>query len=278
MTSTANALVTGEREISVAWFADLIGILGRYLAVLRYELEQSGGEQTLEALIHAEMTKLLIRQFTAECIKTEYSIGRHFKKGVGKAGKEFARKLRSDIAIFHPVVPAKLKSSLPMVVIELKRAGDDGSLLNDVYRLAVVSLRTKATGYFVFAGPRAHVEKAIKGVKILNQMELSAERGALTDGPHKFNFTRLNKCSLYNAEDHKDAKLFYGQRMFAEENPSEKDPYRIRIFAFHANRDVIAERTDQRFTLNVQRLERSTAQGQNPPLPPVNKKIMSRRK
>ena len=252
---TASAMT--EREISISWFADLTGLLGKYLAVLRYELEQSGEIQTIEALIHSEITKILIRQFTPGCVVTEYLIGKLFSQGVGKDGNAFDRKFRADIAVFHPVDDPKSKSSRPMAVIELKRNGSTIDLLDDVYRLAIVSLKTKATGYFVFAGPKKHVESTIDSIGFLKTMQDTAEEKVDDDEPHKLNFSQLAGCSLYNAEDHPDSEHFYGQRMFGEENKSEADPYQVRIFAFHVEREVIATKLGQRVSLAVRSLDSS---------------------
>ena len=253
------AAVPQTREISISWFHDLTGILGKYLAVLRYELDQAGRTQTLEALIHAEIVKLLIRQFTSGCVVTEYLIGKHFAIGKDKNDREYVRKFRADIALFHPVVDPNLEVAQPMAILELKRTGDDAALLADIYRLAVVSLKTDATGYFVFAGPREHVQKSIECLAMLKTMEKGAEDGAVegaeADGPHEFPFKDASICEIYNVEDHGEAQSFYGQRVFAEENDSEKDPYRVRIFAIHTKRDMIAQKVGQRISLKVESLD-----------------------
>lgn len=251
MTATASR----TREISIAWFADLTAILGKYLAVLRYELDQSGQTQTLEALIHAEMVKLLIRQFPSGCVQTEYQIGRHFAKDFDKNNKEYVRKFRADIALFHPVVDSNSVDAQPMALIELKRTGNDAALLADIYRLAVVSLKTSATGYFVFAGPRDHVQRSVDSLEMLRTMEERADEGAAKDEPHEFAFKNASTCQLYNEQDHGEAAHFYGQRVFSEENDSEKDPYRVRIFAFHAVRETIAQKVGQRISLKVENLD-----------------------
>lgn len=262
------------REISISWFHDLTGILGKYLAVLRYELDQTGRTQTLEALIHAEIVKLLIRQFTSGCVETEYLIGKHFALGKDKNDKEYVRKFRADIALFHPVVDPTLDVAQPMAILELKRTGDDTALLADIYRLAVVSLKTGAMGYFVFAGPREHVHKSIESLSMLQLMEKGAEdaavKGAKADVPHEFLFKDARACEIYNVEDHAETLNFYGQRVFAEENDSEKDPYRVRIFAFHTTRELIAQKVGQRISLKVESLDGAIGAKRNQePLPEI---------
>jgi hypothetical protein len=122
---------------------------------------------------------------------------------------------------------------------------------------------------------KEHVKKAIARLKILKEMEDSAE-APKKDQPHTFKFSQLNHCSLYNAEDHNGTADFYGQRMFAEEDASEKDPYSVRIFAFHVDRTVIVKRKDQRMELRVQRLEKATPAKPVGPLPVVTSKQKSR--
>lgn len=256
-----------EREISIAWFADLTGALGKYLAVLRYELEQSGDIETVEALIHAEMVKILIRQFTPGCIDTEYGIGKLFSKAPNKAGQLADRRFRADIAIYHPVEDRRLTSSRPFAVIELKREGDAAKALDDIYRLAIVSLKIGATGYFVFAGPKALVDRTIESVPVLKKMQAGAEDRHRPDGPHRFAFTTLKKSSLYNDADHPGTGYFFGQRMFGEENASTSDPYQIRVFAFHVRRAAIADREGQRVSLMLRSLvEQDDDSGELPPI------------
>lgn len=254
-----------EREISIAWFAGLTGLLGKYLAVLRYELEQFGEMQTLEALIHAEITKILIRQFTPGCVTTEYSIGSLFSPGINGKGDSFKRKFRADIALFHPVKDPS--SSLPMAVFELKREGGVTDLIDDIYRLAIVSLRTNATGYFIFAGPQEHVQSTIETVAILKKMQENAEKKGLEDEPEEFSFTQLNESELYNSDDHLYSEKFFGQRMFGGENKSESDPYQVRIFAFHVHREVIADKEGQRVDLALRPLK--SASGEDEPMPEI---------
>lgn len=256
---------TLEREISIAWFADLTGLLGKYLAVLRYELEQFGEMQTLEALIHAEITKILIRQFTPGCVATEYPIGGLFSPKTKDNGDTFKRKFRADIALFHPVKDPS--SSFPMAVFELKREGNITDLLDDIYRLVMVSLRTNATGYFIFAGPQKHVVSTIDSVEMLQKMHKNAEEKAEADQPEEFNFTDLHGSELYNPDDHIYSEKFYGQRMFGEENISESDPYQVRIFAFHMCREVIADREDQRVSLALRALK--SVMDRDEPLPVI---------
>lgn len=258
-----------EREISISWFTELTGVLGKYLAVLRYELEQSGITQTLEALIHAEIVKLLIRQFTSGCVQTEYQIGQHFKKGINKNNNEFARKLRADIAIFHPISDSTRAAVRPIAVIELKRTGNEKALRDDIYRLAVVSLKTCATGYFVFAGPKAHVKKTINGLSLLKQMERSADSDATQDGPHEFSFAQMKTCSLYDSANHPGTERFYGQRMFSDQNASEEDGYSVRIFAFHVEREMIAKKIGQRLSLKVTNLDRPMRPSASQSLPRI---------
>lgn len=259
------------REISISWFHDLTGIVGKYLAVLRYELDQTGQTQPLEALIHAEIVKLLIRQFTAGCVETEYLIGKHFSPGKDKNDREYVRKFRADIALFHPVVDPTHEDAQPMAILELKRTGDDAALLADIYRLAIVSLKIGATGYFVFAGPREHVRKSIESLGMLQTMERGAENGAAADTPHEFTFKDASACGIYNGEDHAEAQNFYGQRVFAEENDSDKDPYRVRIYAFHTKRDKIAQKVGQRISLKVESLDNAIgAKRDKGPLPEIN--------
>ena len=258
-------IIMGEmkREISISWFANLTGLLGKYLAVLRYELEQFGEAQTIEALIHAEIAKILIRQFTPGCVVTEYPIGALFSQGKREDGSTFARKFRAEIALFHPVKDPS--SSLPMSVFELKREGGITELVDDIYRLVIVSLRTNATGYFIFAGPAEHVQSTIAGVSILQKLNESAEKNAEKDEPQEFSFADLTESGLYNSEDHVYAEKFFGQRMFGEENNSEADPYQVRIFAFHVSRDIIVKKEDQRVSLALHALKSTV--GAVEPLP-----------
>jgi len=255
------------REISISWFHDLTGILGKYLAVLRYELDQAGRTQTLEALIHAEIVKLLIRQFTSGCVKTEYLIGKHFAQGKDKNDKDYVRKFRADIALFHPVVDPNLDAAEPMAILELKRTGDDIALLADIYRLAIVSLKTGAMGYFVFAGPKGHVKKSIQSLAMLQTMEKGAEdgadEGATADVPHEIKFNDTRECEIYNIADHAGTLKFFGQRVFAEDNDSETDPYSVRIFAFHTTRDSIARKVGQRISLKVESLDAAIGAKEN---------------
>ena len=66
------------REINIAWFKNLTDVLASYMEVLRYEMRQGAGAQTVEALIHAEIYKILIREFPSDCIRSEFRIGHHF--------------------------------------------------------------------------------------------------------------------------------------------------------------------------------------------------------
>lgn len=204
------------RIINIHWFFALTEILDSYMDVLRYEMSQGPGDQTVEALIHAEIFKILVREFPSDCVRSEFSIGHHFKNKPAAENAENddgkKRLLRADIAIFKPLeepekgsVDAKVR---PFAVFELKRTGKRKELLDDIYRLAIVSQKINSTGYFVLAAPVSHLFKMIDKVKIFNS--LCSTQNLIVP----INFSEFDgNSTLYNSADHGDKEEFYASLM-----------------------------------------------------------------
>lgn len=200
------------RVINIRWFLALTEILDSYMDVLRYEMSQGPSDQTVEALIHAEIFKILVREFPSDCVRSEFLIGHHFKNKVsaeeanGDEGKK--RKLRADIAIFKPLEKPEKGSVdaeiLPFAVFELKRTGTQKQLLDDVYRLAIVSHKVDSTGYLVLAAPVSHLFKMVERIEIFNQLDTTEN----VIVPIKFSVFE-KKTTLYNSVDHKEKEEFY---------------------------------------------------------------------
>lgn len=216
------------REINIAWFKNLTDVLASYMEVLRYEMRQGAGAQTVEALIHAEIYKILIREFPSDCIRSEFGIGHHFapveaaqpqaEAGNGTKPKKTStgRQFRADIAIFNPLVEPKHgahASVHPIAIFELKRTGDTKALHDDVYRLAVVSAKITTTGYFLMAAPLAQLLNLIK------RLDIFSELVSVQAAPAEIMFNKMQPASsLYNEVDHREKAHFYAKLMFATDD------------------------------------------------------------
>ena len=229
------------REINIAWFKNLTDVLASYMEVLRYEMRQGAGAQTVEALIHAEIYKILIREFPSDCIRSEFRIGHHFlsieaaqqqaeaedgkkpqaEADDGKNPKKIStgRQFRADIAIFHPLQEPQhgVHATVhPIAIFELKRTGDAKALHDDVYRLAIVSAKIATTGYFLMAAPLAQLLELIRSLEIFSGLV------SVQAPPAEIEFTKMQPVSsLYHEVDHQGAVYFHAKLMFATDEVAE---------------------------------------------------------
>ena len=229
------------REINIAWFKNLTDVLASYMEVLRYEMRQGAGAQTVEALIHAEIYKILIREFPSDCIRSEFRIGHHFlsieaaqqqaeaedgkkpqaEADDGKNPKKIStgRQFRADIAIFHPLQEPQhgVHATVhPIAIFELKRTGDAKALHDDVYRLAIVTAKIATTGYFLMAAPLAQLLELIRSLEIFSGLV------SVQAPPAEIEFTKMQPVSsLYHEVDHQGAVYFHAKLMFATDEVAE---------------------------------------------------------
>lgn len=257
------------REINIAWFKNLTDVLGSYMEVLRYEMRQGAGAQTVEALIHAEIYKILIREFPSDCIRSEFGIGHHFapveaaqpqaEAGDGKKPKKAStgRQFRADIAIFNPLVEPKYGARAavhPIAIFELKRTGDAKALHDDVYRLAVVSAKIATTGYFLMAAPLTQLLELIRRLGIFSKLvNVQAE-------PAEVMFTEMQPTSsLYNKVDHPGKEHFYAKLMFATDDVAAALPALFASSSSEDGDDALVDEEDVE-TVDAESVDNDAAQ------------------
>jgi len=260
-----------SREINIAWFKNLTDILASYMEVLRYEMRQGAGAQTVEALIHAEIYKILIREFPSDCILSEFGIGRHFvpietaqpraEADDDKKPKKTStgRQFRADIAIFHPLDEPQhgVRASVhPIAIFELKRTGDAKALYDDVYRLAVVTAKIATTGYFLMAAPLAQLLEMIK------RLEIFSELVSVQAAPAEIGFTKMQRTSsLYNEVDHQGAVHFHAKLMFATDEVADALKKGVASFSSPEALEAAIDATDTETVDAAEEIDNSEAQG-----------------
>lgn len=243
--------------VEINWYPSLVSNLTSYMNVLRYELDQVPAMRTLEALVHAEIYKILTREFPRGNVQNEYPIGNLFKgvESEDATGSEDAgRRFRADIAIFHPA-NRKCAETRPIVVFEIKRTGPADAIWADIYRLVVVSANLGATGYLVLAAPHKELIKLVAENAVLK--ELDKDRAKTVE----WDITTFNdRTNIYPTGEHNGKTSFFGQLLFdssaqfrrnrsraGTDHPDED--FGIRIFGFRADGKRIA--TDQVLQLAV---------------------------
>jgi hypothetical protein len=217
-------------------------------------MDHGPGEQTAEALIHAEIFKILAREFPVKSIRSEFPIGHFFASKRGYA---------ADIAVFHPLDEMQFgpeAKRYPIAVFELKRQGTRTELLNDLYRLAVVNRHTEAIGYFVLTAPLSKLIEMIRSIGILDS--LTNARVA----PIKIPFSLLKgRADIYSIKDHKPEKNFFcklldgtdelTKRLATSVAPpagkTSEEPYAFVIFGIAGIERALRETVHHRITLRL---------------------------
>lgn len=269
-------------SVSISWFVDLRTLLSSYINVLRYELNEQGSSETVEALIHGEILKILRRKLPASSVVSEYPIGHHFSKLKVKAqtpdtaDRETKRRFRSDIAIFRPwesysETPDWKEQNVsrdqrqPIAIIEIKRDGTPTEILDDIYRLAVCSAKTEAIGYFILGGPMEKLVRLKKSVALLKDLGISDLQ--------PFQYSDFSSSSIYDENDVSPDKQFWIREypLVASieipkirsdvtvlpklpEKPALQDNGRdfcFFIFGISPNKDRVDQDTNQRFNICI---------------------------
>lgn len=257
---------------SISWFVDLRTLLSSYIDVLRYELDQHGNTETIEALIHAEILKILRRKLPSSVIRSEYPIGHFFAKlkvfkEPDKAPRETKRKFRADVAVFRPWELLNEQDSsngtaedlrTPIAIIEIKRDGLAKELMDDLYRLTICSLRTGAVGYFVLAAPAQKLIVMKRSVEVLKDLANSEIQD--------FGFSALGEASIFDQNDLLEAKgstfsiKQYPALMEEGQEPGNDDlamrsSFSFYIFGVSVDRKNLETGADQRFNIRLTEAE-----------------------
>ncbi|CAB3761710.1 hypothetical protein GQ57_09280 [Burkholderia sp. MSh2] len=286
--------------LSVDWFPNLTLIIESYMDVLRYEMGatrssvptgengETTSSETLEALLHGEMIKILNRDFDTRHIVSEFQIRSFFAKQQYAPGKPVGN-IRCDILLTKPwKAPWPRGNSWPqgsdlaLAAIEIKRSGVKSGIVDDIYRLAVLSKKLECACYFVIAAPtRQLVGHATRVQEVLPK--LSVTDNHIVALSHEV----LQKAALYDSADNIDT--FHVSTQFISESfkelykhydPKKKDDpdfeillklqepkYRVIILGVSTDRDRLATANGHRtFSLAVSLAEAPPA----PPQPDIS--------